>query len=88
MLVPPGVYTFKTQSISASPPLWTSTTGWIKNSQSSVAGVGLSLGENHSPINSLTRRELLTGLTTCLFYHGPKKPVLPPVPNSIPASSR
>jgi hypothetical protein len=44
----------------------------IRNSQSSVAGAGLSLGENHFPTNSLTWRELLTGLTTCLFNHGPE----------------
>jgi hypothetical protein len=57
------------------------------NSQSSVAGVGLSLGENHFPTDSLTWRELLTGLTTFLFYHGPDNLVLQPVFNSIPASS-
>jgi hypothetical protein len=48
-------------------PLWVSTTGLIRKSQSSIAGVGLSLGENHFPVDSLTWRELLTGLTTCLF---------------------
>jgi hypothetical protein len=60
-------------------PLWVSATGQIRNSQSSVAGVGLSLGENHFPTDSLTWRELLTGLTTCLFNHGPDNPVLQPV---------
>jgi hypothetical protein len=50
----------------------------IRNSQSSVAGVGLSLGENHFPTNSLTWREFLTGLTTCLFNHGPDNPLLQP----------
>jgi hypothetical protein len=43
------------------------TTGQIKNSQIFVDGVGLSLGENHFLANSLTWRELLTGLTTYLF---------------------
>jgi hypothetical protein len=45
-------------------PLWVSATGRIRKSQSFVAGAGLSLGENHFPANSLTWRELLTGLTT------------------------
>jgi hypothetical protein len=54
-------------------------TGRIRNSQSYVAGVGLSLGENHYPTNSLTCRELLTGVTTCLFNHGPDNPLLQPV---------
>jgi hypothetical protein len=49
-------------------PLWASTTGQIRKSQSSEAGAGLSLGENHFPADSLTWREFLTGLTTCLFY--------------------
>jgi hypothetical protein len=53
-----------------------STTDQIKNSQSFVASVGLSLGENHFPANSLTWREMLTGLTTCLFYHGLENPLL------------
>ena len=51
-------------------PLKVSPTSWIKNSQSFVAGVGLSLRENHFPSNSLTWREMLIGLTTCLFNHG------------------
>jgi hypothetical protein len=58
---------------------WVSTTGWIRNSQSSIAGVGLSLGENHFPTNSLTWRELLIGPTTCLFIHGSENPLLQPV---------
>jgi hypothetical protein len=55
-------------------PLWASTIGQIRNSQSFVAGAGLTLGENHFPTSSLTWREMLTGLTTCLFYHGPDNP--------------
>jgi hypothetical protein len=65
-------------------PLWVSATGQIRNSQSSVAGVGLSLGENHFPTDSLTWREFLTGLTTCLFYHGPDNPLLQPVSTQFP----
>jgi hypothetical protein len=49
-----------------------STTGWIKNSQSSVAAVGLPPGEITSPTKSLTWREFLTGLTTCFFNHKPE----------------
>jgi hypothetical protein len=60
-------------------PLWVSTTGQIRNYQSSVAGVGLSLGEKHFPTNSLTWREMLTGLTTCLFYHKLDNLLLQPV---------
>jgi hypothetical protein len=65
-------------------PLWVSATGQIRNSQSSIAGAGLSLGENHFPADSLTWRELLIGLTTCLFYHGPDNPVLQPVSAQFP----
>jgi hypothetical protein len=77
----PGICTFTVpQSIGCSTSLLrVSTTGRIRNSQSSVAGVGLSLGENHFPTNSLTWRELLTGLTTCLFNHGPDNPLLQPL---------
>jgi hypothetical protein len=57
------------QSIGASPPSLGLDNRLIRNSQSSVAGVGLSLGENHFPTDSLTWREFLTGLTTCLFNH-------------------
>jgi hypothetical protein len=69
----PGICTFIVpQSIDCSTsPLRVSTTGHIKNSQSSVAGAGLSLGENRFPKNSLTWRELLTSLTTCLFNPQP-----------------
>jgi hypothetical protein len=72
------------QSIGASPPSLGLATGRIRNSQSSVAGVGLSLGENHFPTDSLTWRELLTGLTTCLFNHGPDNPLLQPVSAQFP----
>jgi hypothetical protein len=65
-------------------PLWVSATGRIMNSQSSVACVGLSLGENHFSVDSLTWRELLTGLTTCLFNHGPDNPLLQPVSAQFP----
>jgi hypothetical protein len=65
-------------------PLRVSATGQIRNSQSSVAGAGLSLGENHFPTNSLSWRELLTGLTTCLFNHGPDNPLLQPVSTQFP----
>jgi hypothetical protein len=82
----PGICTFTVpQSIGCSTsPLRVSTTGQIRNSQSSVAGAGLSLGENHFPTNSLTWRELLTGLTTCLFNHGPDNPLLQPVSTQFP----
>jgi hypothetical protein len=52
------------------------TTGQIRNSLRSVVGARLSLGGNHFPTNSLTGRELLTCLTTCLFNHGPDNPLL------------
>jgi hypothetical protein len=65
-------------------PLWVSVTSRIKNSQSSVAGAGLSLGENHFPTDSLTWREMLTGLTTYLFYHGPDNLLLQPVSSQFP----
>jgi hypothetical protein len=68
-------------------PLWVLEAGQIKNSLSSIDGVGLSLGEKYFPIDSLTWRELLTGLTTCLFYHEPDNLVLQLAFNSIPASS-
>ena len=57
-----------------------SATGWIRNSQSSIAGAGLSLGENHFPENSLTWRELLIDLTTFLFNHGPDNPLFQHTP--------
>jgi hypothetical protein len=80
MPVPPGsIHLHKHSPSVLHLPLWVSATGRIKNSQSSVAGVGLSLGENHFPTDSLTWRELLTGLTTCLFNHGPDNPLLQPV---------
>jgi hypothetical protein len=56
-------------------PSRASTTGRIRNSQSSVAVVGLPPGEITSPTISLTWRELLTGLTTCFFYSSPKSTV-------------
>jgi hypothetical protein len=40
-----------------------------QNSQSSVAATGPLPGELTSTTHSLTWRELLTGLTTCLFNH-------------------
>jgi hypothetical protein len=81
----PGICTFIVpQSIDCfTSPFRVSTTRWIRNSQSFVAGVGLSLGENHFPKKSLTWRELLTGLTTCLFNHGPDNPLLQPLPLSF-----
>jgi hypothetical protein len=57
-------------------PSRASTTGQIRNSQSSVAVVGLPPGEITSPTISLTWREFLTGLTTCFFNHGPDNPPL------------
>jgi hypothetical protein len=57
--------------------------GWIRNSQSSIVGAGLSLGENHFPTKYLTWREMLTGLTICLFYHGLDNPLLQPVSTQI-----
>jgi hypothetical protein len=68
----------------ASPPSQGLSNRPDQNSQSSVAGAGLSLGENHFPTNSLTWRELLTGLTTCLFNHGPDNPLLQPVSTQFP----
>jgi hypothetical protein len=86
MPVPPGsIHLHKHSPSVLHLPLWALATGRIRNSQSSVAGAGLTLGENHFPTSSLTWREMLTGLTTCLFYHGPDNPVLQPVFNSFPA---
>jgi hypothetical protein len=39
-----------------------------KNSQRTIAVVGIPLGEITSPTTSLTWRELLIGMTTCFFY--------------------
>jgi hypothetical protein len=70
-----GVYTFtSTFHRLLHLPLWVSAIGRIRNSQSSIVGAGLSLGENHFPTDSLTWRELLTGLkpassTTGLATH-------------------
>jgi hypothetical protein len=50
-------------------PLRVSATGRIMNSQSSVVGAGISLGENHFQANSLTWREFPRCPTTCLFNH-------------------
>jgi hypothetical protein len=61
-------------------PLWVLAIDQIKNSKSFVASAGLSLGENHFPTNSLTWRELLIGLTTFLFNHGPDNPLLQHTP--------
>jgi hypothetical protein len=70
MHVPPGsIHLHKHSPSVASPPSLGLGNRPDQNSQSSVAGAGLSLGENHFPTNSLTWRELLTGLTTCLFNH-------------------
>jgi hypothetical protein len=80
MLVPPGsIHLHKHSPSVLHLPLWVSAIGQIRNSQSSVAGAGLSLGENHFPADSLTWREMLTGLTTCLFNHGPDNPLLQPL---------
>jgi hypothetical protein len=49
------------------------------NSQSSVDGVGLSLEEKQFPTKSLTWKELLTCMTTCLFNHGPNNLILQPI---------
>jgi hypothetical protein len=54
------------------------------NYQSSIASVGLSLEENEFQTKSFTYRELLIGLTTCLFFHGPKNPLLQPVSTQFP----
>jgi hypothetical protein len=81
----PGICTFIVpQSISFSTsPLKVSATGRIRTSHSSVAGVGLSLGENHFLANSLTWIEMLIGLTTCLFNHGPNNPLIQPLLNQF-----
>jgi hypothetical protein len=73
-----GVYTFTvTQSIGCYTSLsGASTTGRIRNSQSSVAVTGLPLGELTSSTHSLTWRELLTCLTTCFFYSRACNPLL------------
>jgi hypothetical protein len=60
-------------------PLRVSITGWIKNSWSFVAGVGLSLEEKPLTNKISHLEELLTGLTTFLFNHGPDNPLLQPV---------
>jgi hypothetical protein len=84
MPVPPGsIHLHKHSPSVLHLPLWVSATGQIRKSQSSVAGAGLSLGENHFPTDSLSWRELLTGLTTCLFYNGPDNPVLQPASTQI-----
>jgi hypothetical protein len=86
MSVPPGsIHLHKHSPSVLHLPLWASTTGQIRKSQSSVAGAGLSLGENHFPIDPSPGKELLTGLTACLFNHGPNHPTLPPASTSIPA---
>jgi hypothetical protein len=85
MHVPPGsIHLHKNSPSVLHLPLWVSATGQIRNSQSFVAGVGLSLGENHFPTDSLTWREMLTGLTTCLFNHGPDNLLLQPVSTQFP----
>ena len=77
MHVPPGsIHLHKHSPSVLHLPLWVSATGQIRKSQSFVAGTGLSLGENHFPTNSLTWRELITGLTTFFFYHGPENLLL------------
>ena len=65
-------------------PFRASTTCWIRNSQSSVAGAGLPPGEITSPTNSLTWREFLIGLTTCLLNHGLDNLPLQTIFNLVP----
>jgi hypothetical protein len=73
----PRVYTFtRTVHRLLHLPLSILATCQIKNSQSSVVVVLLSLGENYFPTNSLTWREFFSGLKTRLFYHGPDNPLL------------
>jgi hypothetical protein len=85
MHVPPGSIQLHKHSPSMLHlPLWALTIGHIRNYQSSIVGAGLALGENHFLASSHTYREMLTGLTTCLFYHGPDNPILQPVFNSFP----
>jgi hypothetical protein len=87
MLVPPGsIHLHKNSPSVLHLPLWVSTTGRSGILRASVAGVGLSLGENHFPVDSLTWREFLIGLKTCLFYHGPGNPVLQPTSAQFPQS--
>jgi hypothetical protein len=82
----PGICTFTIpHSIDCSTsPFRVSEIGRIRNSQSSVASVGVSLGENHFPTNSLTWREFLTGMATYLFNHGPDNPLLQPYSTQFP----
>jgi hypothetical protein len=59
MLVPPGsIHLHKHSSLVLHLPLWVSEIGQIKNSQSSVAGARISLGENHFPANSLWEKTM------------------------------
>jgi hypothetical protein len=86
----PGICNFIVpQSIGCSTsPLRVSVIGQIKNYHSYVASDGLSLRENHFPANSLTWRELLTGLTTCLFNHGPDNLLLQLSSNTVRTKAR
>jgi hypothetical protein len=80
MPVPPQEYTpsLSHSPSAAPPPFWGFNNRPDQNSQSSVEAMGLPPGELTSSTHSLTWRELLTGLTTCLFNHGPDNPLLQP----------
>jgi hypothetical protein len=62
-----------TSPSTATPPFpRASTTGWIRNSQSSIAATGLPPRDLTSSAHSLTWREFLIGLTTCFFTLTPQ----------------
>jgi hypothetical protein len=79
MLVPPQECTpsLSNSPSAATPPFpWASTTGQIRNFQSSIVATGLPPGELTSSAHSLTWRDFLTGLTTTSSIHGPDNPLL------------
>jgi hypothetical protein len=78
----PGVYTFTlTQSIGCFTSLALGLNNRPDQEFSELCSWCWTLsGRKPLPNNSLTWRELLTGLTTCLFYHGPDNPLLQHTP--------
>jgi len=69
MFVPPWEYApaLFHSPLAAPLPSMASATGWIRNSQSSVADVGIPLEEITSPTISLNLRDILIVLTTFFF---------------------
>jgi hypothetical protein len=77
---PESIHLHKNSLLVLHLPLWASTRCQIRNSQSSVAGAGLSLGENHFPIDPSPGKSCsqachlassTKGLTTRLFHKLP-----------------